>query len=72
VEIFCAPTTHADQAAAHPAWQPQAAGFVRFLDGGEVVCFGRSCSLNLSADPGDAALIEMLGRMDPGDPKPVG
>jgi hypothetical protein len=63
VEIFGAPTTHAEQAAAHPAWQPQAAGFIRFLARGEIVCFGRSYSLNLAADPGDAALIEMVIRM---------
>ena len=71
VEIFGAPTSHADQAAAHPAWQPQAAGFVRFLDGGEVVCFGRSQSLNLAADPGDKALIEMLCRMNLGESDPL-
>ena len=63
VEIFGSPTTHANQAAAHPAWQPESAGFIRFLAGGQVVCFGRSHSLNLAADPGDAALIEMVIRM---------
>jgi hypothetical protein len=63
VEIFGAPTTHADQAAAHPAWQPQAAGFIRFPGSGEVVCCGRSDSLNLAADPRDAALIEMVSRV---------
>jgi hypothetical protein len=72
VEIFGAPTTHAEQAAAHPAWQPQAAGFIRFLARGEIVCFGRSYSLNLAADPGDAALIEMVGRMNLGESEPLG
>ena len=67
VEIFGSPTTHANQTAAHPAWQPQSAGFIRFLAGGEVVCFGRSDSLNLAADPGDAALIEMVSRMNLGE-----
>ena len=63
VEIFGSPTTHANQAAAHPAWQPESAGFISFLAGGQVVCFGRSHSLNLAADSGDAALIEMVIRM---------
>ena len=70
VEIFGSPTTHANQAAAHPAWQPQSAGFIRFLDGGQVVCFGRSHSLNLAADPADAVLIEMVGRMNLGESEP--
>ena len=38
VEIFAAPTTHADQAKAHPDWKPTSAGFVIFMGHGEVVC----------------------------------
>jgi hypothetical protein len=59
VEVFCAPTTHADQAAAHSSWQPRSAGFVTFLGNGEVRCYGRSDSLNLGPDHLDASLIEV-------------
>ena len=60
VEIFAAPTTHADQAAAHPNWKPQSAGFVVFHGLGLVECCGRSDSLNLGPDPRDASLIEVM------------
>jgi hypothetical protein len=60
VEIFAAPTTHADQAAAHPGWKPQSAGFVEFLGGGNVRVFGFSESLRLGCDPRDTSLIEVM------------
>ena len=60
VEGFAAPTTHADQAAAHPKWVPQSAGFVHFRSPGEVVCYGKSDSLNLSPGLHDASLIEVM------------
>jgi len=60
IEIFCAPTTHADQAKAHPDWKPTSAGFVTFLGQGEVRCYGRSDSLNLCPAQSDDSLIEVM------------
>jgi len=60
VEIFAAPTTHAEQAAAHPTWKPQSAGFVHFLSLGMVRCYGRSDSMNLGINPRDESLIEVM------------
>jgi hypothetical protein len=60
VEIFAAPTTHADQAAAHPVWKPISAGFVEFLGAGDVRCFGFSESLDLRPDQHDSSLIEVM------------
>ncbi len=60
LEVFASPTTHADQAAAHPSWKPQSAGFVEFLGSGNVRVFGFSESLRLGCDPRDASLIEVM------------
>jgi len=60
VEIFAVPTTHADQAAAHPAWKPVSAGFVEFLGAGNVRCFGFSESLRLGCGETDTSLIEVM------------
>jgi hypothetical protein len=58
--VFPVPTTHAEEAAAHPTWQPISAGFVEFLSAGNVRCFGRSESLKLAADPSDSSIIEVM------------
>jgi hypothetical protein len=60
VSIFAAPTTHADEAAAHPDWQPRSAGFVEFPSKGKVHCLGFSDSLGLRPDPRDERTIEIM------------
>jgi hypothetical protein len=62
VEIFCAPTTHAEQAKAHAGWKLLSAGFVEFLGGGHVRCYGRSDSLNLGPGSRDNLVIQSMMR----------
>jgi hypothetical protein len=73
VEIFCAPTTHVEQAKAHPAWQPISAGFVQFLGNGCVRTYGRSESMNLGSAPRDGSLIEVMmsATLKTSSPEPV-
>jgi hypothetical protein len=60
VSIFGAPTTHADEAAAHPSWKPLSAGFIEFLGEGNVRCFGFSESLRIGCSLHDASLLEVI------------
>jgi hypothetical protein len=60
ISIFAAPTTHKEDADAHPTWTPRSAGFVEFLGAGEVRAFGFSESLRIGCDPRDASLIEVM------------
>lgn len=60
IALFTAPTTHADEAAAHRDWQPKSAGYLEFLGGGRVRTCGYSDSLNLRPDPYDAVIIEIF------------
>jgi hypothetical protein len=62
IEVFCAPTTHREQADAHRSWTLLSAGFIEFLGEGRVRCHGRSESLNLRPDPRDEQLIEAFMR----------
>jgi hypothetical protein len=60
--IFAAPLLHEAIARAHAAegWTPKSAGFVEFLGGGHVRCFGYSNTLNLRPEPRDPLLIEVM------------
>jgi hypothetical protein len=60
VSIFAAPTTHAEEAAAHPSWKPESAGFLVFRSIDCVQCFDRSESLNLKPRAMDDSMIEVL------------
>ena len=62
VSIFAAPTTHAEEAAAHPSWKPESAGFLVFRSIDCVQCFDRSESLNLKPRAMDDSMIEVLTR----------
>lgn len=60
--VFAVPALHDDIARAHaPAgWKPRSAGFIEFLGGGQVHCFGFSDSLQLRPAPNDPSLIEVM------------
>jgi hypothetical protein len=60
--LFAAPIVHDEIARAHAAqgWKPRSAGFVEFLGGGQVRCFGHSESLQLKPEPLDPSLIEVM------------
>jgi len=60
ISIFAAPTTHAEEAAAHPDWKPASAGFLVFRGPDRVQCFDHSESLNLRPQAIDESLIEIF------------
>lgn len=60
LSIFAIPTSHADEAALRPRWNPRSAAFIEFLGDGKVRCFGRSDSLNLGPALRDESLIEVM------------
>ena len=62
VAVFAAPTTHADEATAHPEWTVRSAGYLQFLGQASVRCYGRSDSLNRAVSPHDERLIEAMLR----------